>query len=109
MSEINSPNFGINQVNFNGVQRKSSDSQSDNKEREDAQIKDFGDPKAEALGRSMLVKEVDNTNHDLKTLIENPQVAENSDKMFEAAFAAAKDAGVENPYEEAAKFATGSI
>ena len=35
--------------------------------------------------------------------------AENSDKMFEAAFMAAIDAGVENPYEEAATASTTSM
>ena len=38
-----------------------------------------------------------------------PQVAENSDNAFETAFKAAQDAGIENPYEEAASFATTSM
>lgn len=57
----------------------------------------------------MLFKGADDTNHDLKALLENPQIAENSDKTFETALKAAQDAGLENPYEEAASFATGAI
>ena len=72
-------------------------------------LTDFSDNKAEALGRSMLFKGVDNLNHDLKALLDNPQIAENSDKMFETAYNAALSAGVENPYEEAASATTVSI
>ena len=72
-------------------------------------ISDFSDPKAEALGRSMLFKGADDVKHDVKALLENPQIAENSDEAFETAFKAAQDAGVENPYEEAASFATTSM
>ena len=57
----------------------------------------------------MLIKGADDVNHDLKALLDNPQIAENSDKAFEAALKAAQDAGVENPYEEAATFATTSM
>ena len=110
MSEINGPKIGVNQVNFNSVQRQGQDIPTDIIEVEEEQkLKDFSDPKAEALGRSMLVKDADNVNHDLKVLLDNPQIAENSDKMFETAFKAAQDAGVEHPYEEAASFSTGSI
>jgi len=105
MSEVNGPNFGVNNVNFNGVSRKESNQEErENEQRE--QITDFSNPKAEALGRSMLVKESDSTNNDLKALLDNPQIAENSDKIFEAAYAAALAAGLENPYEEAASAST---
>ena len=111
MSEINGPKFSVNQVNFNGVQKASSDVQQESSETtsETPKLNDFSDPKAEALGRSMLFKGADDINHDLKAIMENPQVAENSDKAFETAFMAAQDAGLANPYEEAASFATGSI
>ena len=110
MSEINGPKFSVNQVNFNSTQKQAADSQQIIPEGEEQpKLKDFSDPKAEALGRSMLVKDVDNMNHDLKTLLENPQIAENSDKMFETAFTAAKEAGIANPYEEAATFSTGNV
>jgi hypothetical protein len=110
MSEINGPKFSVNQVNFNSTQKQAADSQQIIPATEEQpKLKDFSDPKAEALGRSMLVKDVDNMNHDLKTLMENPQIAENSDKMFETAFKAAQDAGIANPYEEAATFSTGNV
>lgn len=107
MSEINGPKFSVNQVNFNSLPKSQQEVPAH--EAETPQLNDFSDPKAEALGRSMLFKGADDTNHDLKALLENPQIADNSDKAFETAFKAAQDAGVENPYEEAASFATGSM
>ena len=105
MGEVNGPGFGVNNVNFNGVQKQDSKQEErENEQRE--QITDFSNPKAEALGRSMLVKESDDINNDLKALLDNPQIAENSDKIFEAAYAAALAAGLENPYEEAASVST---
>ena len=109
MSEINGPNFSINQVNFKSSQKQPIDTPQGVKEEEEPKLKDFSDPKAESLGRSMLVKDADNINHDLKTLLDNPQVADNSDKMFETAFKAAQSAGIENAYEEAASFSTGNL
>ena len=110
MSEVNGPKFSVNQVNFNGVQKQPADTASEESIKEQApQLNDFSDPKAEALGRSMLIKGADNVNSDLKAIMENPQIAENSDKMFETAFKAAQQAGIENPYEEAASFATGNV
>ena len=107
MSEINGPKFSVNPVNFNSLQKSQQDATLP--ENDIPQLNDFSDPKAEALGRSMLFKGADDTSHDLKALLENPQIADNSDKAFETAFKAAQDAGVENPYEEAASFATGSM
>jgi len=109
MSEVNGPKFSVNQVNFNSSQKQPLDTPHGVKEEEEPRLKDFSDPKAEALGRSMLVKEADNTNNDLKALLKNPQIAENSDKMFETAYKAAVDAGIQNPYEEASSFSTGSV
>jgi len=106
MSEVNGPKFSVNQVNFSGLQKSVLEVSQGNAEKETAQINDFSDPKAEALGRSMLFKGADDVNHDLKTLLENPQIAENSDEAFETAYKAAQDAGIENPYEEAASFST---
>lgn len=104
MGEIDGPKIGVNNINFSGIQ-KQTPAQEEAAEQK-AQITDFSDPKAEALGRSMLVKDNDSLNNDLKALMENPQIAENSDKMFEAAYAAAQQAGLSNPYEEAATAAT---
>ena len=109
MSEVNGPKFSVNQVNFNNLPKQSVETTPEVVENTTPQIKDFSDPKAEALGRSMLFKGADDTNHDLKALLENPQIAENSDKAFELAFKMAQDAGLENPYEEAANFATTSM
>ena len=108
MSEVNGPKFSINQVNFNSTQKQVPDAPQGINE-EEPKLKDFSDPKAEALGRSMLVKDADNTNNDLKALLKNPQIADNSDEMFEKAYNAAVDAGIENPYEEASTFSTGNV
>ncbi len=109
MSEINGTNFSVNQVNFNSTQKQTPDTPQGVTEGEEPKFKDFSDPKAEALGRSMLVKDADSTNNDLKALIKDPQIADNSDELFETAYKAAVDSGVENPYEEASSFATGNV
>lgn len=112
MSELNGTNFGVNKVNLYGVQKSAQEApvpETTEQEENAPKLKDFSDPKAEALGRSMLFKGADNTNNDLKALLENPEIAENSDKAFDAAYNAAKDAGVENPYEEASSFATTNL
>lgn len=97
MSEVNGPKFSVNQVNFNGIQQKpQAEVPVEEPAAEAPKLNDFSDPKAEALGRSMLFKGADDTNHDLKALLENPQIAENSDKAFETALKAAQDAGLEN-------------
>ena len=109
MSEINGPNFSVNQINFNSTQKQNPDIPQGIEEAEEPKLKDFSDPKAEALGRSMLVEDADSINNDLKALVQNPQIAENSDKMFETAYNSAVDSGIENPYEEAASFSTGNV
>lgn len=109
MSEINGPKFSINSVNFNSSKKQPIDTPQGVKEDEEPKLKDFSDPKAEALGRSMLVKDTDNVNNDLKALIKNPQIADNSDEMFETAYKAAVDSGIKNPYEEASTFSTGNV
>ena len=109
MGEINGPKFGVNQVNYNKIQKNPTEISVEQVEADTPKLNDFSDPKAEALGRSMLFKGADDINHDMKALLENPEIAENSDKMFEIAYNALQDSGVENPYEEAASFATGKI
>jgi len=108
MSEINGPKISVNQVNFNSTQKQIPETPQTVAE-EEPKFKDFSDPKAEALGRSMLVKDPDNVNNDLKALVKNPQIAENSDELFETSYQAALDSGIENPYEEAATFSTGNM
>ena len=111
MSEINGPNISVNSLNFNGIQKNPVPTGNipDATEDNTPQLSDFSDNKAEALGRSMLFKGVDDVNNDLKALIENPQIAENSDEIFELAYKIAQDAGVENPYEEAVSASTVAI
>lgn len=109
MSEINGPKFSVNQVNFSGVQKQTHEVAPEAPELQAPKLQDFSDPKAEALGRTMLFKGADDVNHDLKALLENPQIAENSDEVFEAAYKAAQEAGLDNPYEQAASFATGAM
>lgn len=109
MSEVNGPKISVNQVNFNGVQKQNQTQDVIVSDENTPQLTDFSDSKAEALGRSMLIKGADNLNNDLKALMENPQLAENSDEVFEAAYKAAQEAGLKNPYEEAASAATVSV
>ncbi len=109
MTEIDGPKFSVNQVNFNKIQKQVNEVEPENQESEEPKITDFSNSKAEALGRSMLFKGNDDVKNDLKALEENPQIAENSDKLFETLYAAAQDAGVENPYEEAASGSTVSM
>ncbi len=106
MGEIDGPKISVNNINFNGIQKQSPAQEEFTEAEQKTQINDFSDPKAEALGRSMLIKGNDNINNDLKALVDNPQIAENSDKMFEASYSAALNAGIENPYEEAAVAST---
>lgn len=109
MSEIDGPKISVNQTNLNNIRKQSVAQEPEQNEAETPQITDFSNDQAEAIGRSMLFKGVDDVNNDLKAIIENPQIAENSDKMFEATYAEAQKAGVENPYEEAATASTTSF
>ena len=107
MSEVNGPKIGVNQVNYSGVQKQAPVPEVPTGS--SPQFTDFSDSKAEALGRSMLFKGNDDINNDLKALVENPQVAENSDKIFETAYKVAQQTGMANPYEEAAAASTTSV
>ena len=108
MSEVNGPKISVNHMNYAGIQKQSQEQPTETVETM-PQLSDFSDNKAEALGRSMLFKGTDDINNDLKALLENPQIAENSDEIFEVAYQTAVDAGIENPYEEAASASTTSI
>ena len=107
MSEVNGPKISVNQINYSGVQKQNPIPEI--VEDQAPKITDFSDSKAEALGRSMLFKGVDDVNNDLKALLENPQIAENSDRMFEAAYNTALKNGSEHPYEIAASASTTSM
>ena len=109
MSEVNGPKISVNQINYSGIQKQPTEVPVEQVEENTPQLKDFSNSKAEALGRSMLFKGVGDTNNDLKALLDNPEIAENSDKMFEVAYKAAQDAGLDNPYEEAASASTTSM
>ena len=107
MGEIDGPKISVSNVNYSGIQKQNQVQEEAAEQRE--QITDFSSPKSEVLGRSMLIKGNDGINNDLKALIENPQIADNSDEIFETAYMAALDAGVANPYEEAASASTTAI
>ena len=105
MSEVNGPKISVNHMNFKGVQKSSQERLPETTESA-PKLTDFSDSKAEALGRSMLFKGSDDVQNDLKALLDNPEIAENSDKIFEATFKAAQEEGLKNPYEEAATAST---
>ena len=110
MSEVNGPKISVSQINYTGIQKPVLEVNPEPQDNTQApQLSDFSDNKAEALGRSMLFKGVDDTNNDLKALVENPEIAENSDELFDISFKAAVEAGMENPYEEAASASTTSL
>ena len=109
MSEINGSNFSVNSMNLKGVQKGANEVPVEtSNEAEDVapKLTDFSDSRAEALGRSMLFKGVDGVNNDLKAILDNPQIVENADELFETAYQIAVEEGLENPYEEACKAST---
>ena len=109
MSEINGSNFSVNPMNLQGVQKAVNEvpvEVSNEAEEATPKLTDFSDSRAEALGRSMLFKGVDGINNDLKAIMDNPQIVENADELFETAYQVALQEGVENPYEEACKAST---
>ena len=77
MSELNGPKFSVNQISYAGIQKPIQETTPEVPETNEStpQLKDFSDSRAEALGRSMLFKGVDDTNNDLKVLLENPDIA----------------------------------
>lgn len=58
-------------------------------------------PKVDPLGRSLV--SADNLETDIKFLQENPKAAAIAMDYFDKAYASLKEAGHENPYEEACK------
>ena len=107
MSEIDGPKFSVNQVNLGAPQKQQMPEQELQVEKEAVpQLKDFSNAKGEAIGRSMLFKGTDDVNSDLKAIIEDPQIAENSDELFELTYSEAQRSGLANPYEEAASAST---
>ena len=109
MSEINGSNFSVNPMNLQGVQKGVNETSADvpvEAEEVAPKLTDFSDSRAEALGRSMLFKGVDGINNDLKAILDNPQIVENADELFETAYQIALQEGAENPYEEACKAST---
>ncbi|MCQ2744333.1 MAG: hypothetical protein MJ230_06020 [bacterium] len=109
MSEVDGPKISVNQANINSIRKQSISQEPEQNGTEQQQITSFSNDQAETIGRSMLFKGADNTNNDLKAIIENPQIAKNSDEIFEAAYTEALKAGVANPYEEAASVSTTSF
>ncbi len=109
MSEINGPKISVTPVSFNSLGKQTAETEQVTAKESAQQLTDFSNAKAEAIGRSMLFKGNDNINNDLKALAENPQIAENSDRMFELAYAEAQRTGMKNAYEEAASASTTSF
>ena len=104
MSELNSTNFNLNPIE-KSIQPKAVSSEKAPQEcKAEETISDITTNHAEIIGRSMLAN--DTMKNDLDTLLKNPQVAENSDKLFEFAYAQATTQGLDNVYEEAATFST---
>ena len=104
MSELNGTNFNFNPVG-KSIQPKSVEtSKLPTEPKTEEQIGDIKTNHAEVIGRSMLAN--DTMKNDLDALLNDPQIAENSDKLFEFAYTQATENGVENPYEEAANFST---
>lgn len=106
MSEIDGPKISVTPISYNSIGKQTSDAEPADTKESVQQLKDFSNAKAEAIGRSMLFKGNDNINNDLKALMEHPQIADNSDKMFELAYAEAQRTGMKNAYEEAASAST---
>ena len=109
MSEIDGPKISVNQANYSNIKKQNPEPEQPATQESTQRLTDFSDAKAETIGRSMLFKGNDNINGDLKAIIEDPQIAENSDKLFELTYAEAQKAGLENPYEEAASASTASF
>ena len=109
MSELNGTNLNnFNPIGNKNILPKSPDVKpmAEEPKAEPDKINDFSNPHAEIIGRSMLSVEHDSTKNDLDALLENPQIAENSNKLFEFAYEQALQTGEANSYEEAASFST---
>lgn len=74
-------------------------------ETEEKCVKDFSNPKAEALGRSQ-VSPTDNLKADVNFVISNQKAVENSDKLFEIAYNSLSAKGDPEAYEKACAIAT---
>lgn len=108
MNEINKTDVKITQPVARTSQpevkeEKTSTSKAENKDYKEAAAA----PGAEAAGRAMVsmnkINKTDNIENDINAIIKNPQLAEDSDKLFNAA----EKAGV--PYPVAASFATSEL
>ena len=105
MSDLNGTNFNFNPVSGKNIQQKPVEQAKPCSDcaPEDS-VNDITTNHAEIIGRSMITN--DSLKNDLDAFIENPQIGENSDKLFEFAYVQATDDGLENAYEEAAYFST---
>jgi hypothetical protein len=64
------------------------------------EITDLANMPSEVLGRSQIAK--DDIEHDMKIMIENPDMVEKANKFYEMAENVLKQSGSEHPAEEAA-------
>ena len=100
--------------NFNNIQKpeirvdKKDISAIDNAQQEnDAKIiNDFSNPRAEALGRSQVMVNVDNMKNDVAFLKANPDAVEKAEAFFNMTYAHLLQKDVPNAYEKAAAMAT---
>ncbi|MFA7657845.1 MAG: hypothetical protein WCY19_00255 [Candidatus Gastranaerophilaceae bacterium] len=74
---------------------------------EESSIKDFSNPKAEALGRSQVSK-TDNVEKDVAFGKAHPETIERADKLFALAFKGLRAAGDPDAYEKACAISTSS-
>lgn len=106
MRDLNN-NFEIGKVQNTNLKQDRSDKVEPQQitEIEDASVKDFSNPSAEALGRSQVSK-TDNLREDVSFAYSNPKAIESSDKLFDMAL---KNLLAENDpeaYEKACAIAT---
>ena len=111
MTEINNNNINIQKNVAQPDLKTQKDSNVSDKIKEsniDFIVKEYKEaaaaPGAEAAGRAMvMINKADNTENDVKKIINNPQILNDSEALFNAA----EKAGV--PYPAAASFATSEL
>lgn len=105
MSKINNNNVEIGKVQKIDSKIEKTESNEPQTVANEATIKDFSNPSAEALGRSQ-VHSTDNLQSDVSFGMAHPEAIENSDKLFNIAFAGLSQNGDPNAYEKACSIAT---
>ena len=104
MSELNGTNFNFNVIGTSIQAKQTEPSRPVMESGSEEKISDITTNHAEIIGRSMLAN--DTMKNDLDALIETPEIAENSNRLFEFAYNQSLQQEIENPYEEASNFST---